>query len=87
MIKMNIRHTVADFNKWMVVFNETEQMRNQAGSTSAHVFRNHINPNEVFVITDWNSKEHAQKFGQSPELKQAMERAGVIGVPEMSYTE
>jgi quinol monooxygenase YgiN len=87
MIKMNVRHTVADFNKWKVVFDETEPMRKQAGSTGVHVFQNHNNPNEVFVITEWNNKEQANKFRQSPELKKAMERGGIIGAPEMSFAE
>jgi len=87
MIKMNVRHTVADFNKWKVVFDEVEPMRKKAGSTGVHVFRNYDNPNEVLVITEWINKEQADKFGQSAELKKAMERGGVLGKPEMSFAE
>ena len=31
--------------------------------------------------------EQGRKFGQSPELKNAMERAGVISAPEISFAE
>ena len=84
---MYVRHKVADFNKWKVVFEEVEPFRKQLGSSGSHVFRNNANPNEVLVITDWDNKEQGIKFGQSPELKNAMERAGVISAPEISFAE
>ena len=80
-------HKVADFNKWKVVFEEGEPAPKQLASSGSHVFRNNANPNEVLVVTDWDNKEQGMKFGQSPELKNAMERAGVTSVPEISYAE
>jgi len=87
MKKMYVRHKVADFDKWKVVFEEVEPFRQKMGSSGSHVFRNYSNPNEVLVITDWDSKEQGMKFGDSPELKEAMQRAGVISAPEISYSE
>jgi hypothetical protein len=34
---------------------------------------------------EWDSLENAQKYAQSPELKAAMERAGVEGPPDISF--
>jgi heme-degrading monooxygenase HmoA len=87
MIKMYVRHKVADFDKWKIVFEEVEPFRKQLGSSGSHVFRNYANSNEVLVITDWDTKEQGIKFGQSPELKEAMARAGVLNAPEISFTE
>jgi quinol monooxygenase YgiN len=87
MKKMYVRHKVADFDKWKVVFEEVEPFRQKMGSLGSHVFRNHSNPNEVLVITDWENKEQGLKFGDSPELKEAMQRAGVLGAPEFSFSE
>ena len=87
MIKMYVRHKVADFNKWKIVFEEVEPFRKQSGSSGSHVFRNNANANEVLVITDWDNKDQGMKFGQSSELKNAMERAGVIGAPGISFAE
>jgi hypothetical protein len=87
MIKMYVRHKVADFNKWKIVFEEVEPFRKKLGSSGSHVFCNHSNPNEVLVITDWDNKEQGIKFGHSPELKNAMERAGVLGAPEIDFSE
>jgi heme-degrading monooxygenase HmoA len=87
MCKMYVMHKVADFDKWKVVFEEVEPFRKQLGSSGSYVFRNHKNPNEVLVITDWDNKEQGLKFGNSPELKNAMERAGVISAPEIIFSE
>jgi heme-degrading monooxygenase HmoA len=85
MIKMYVRHKVADFDKWKIVFEEVEPFRKQSGSSGAHIFRNNANPNDVLVVTDWDNREQGMRFGQSSELKKALERAGVIGAPEISF--
>jgi heme-degrading monooxygenase HmoA len=87
MKKMYVRHKVADFEKWKKVFEEVEPFRQKMGSSGSHVFRNNSYPNEVLVITDWDSKEQGDKFGHSPELREAMGRGGVLGAPEMSWGE
>jgi hypothetical protein len=85
MIKMYVRHTVADFNKWKTVFEEVEPFRVKLGSSGSYIFRNNANPNEVLVVTDWDNKEQGMKFGESPELKSAIARAGVLGTPEINF--
>ena len=84
---MYVRHNVADFDKWKVVFDEVEPFRKKSGSSGSNVFRNHTNPNEVLVILSWDNKEQGIKFGHSPELKKDMERAGVLSAPEISFAE
>lgn len=87
MTKMYVRLKVADFDKWKIVFEEVEPFRKQSGSSGSYVFRNYANQNEVLVISDWDNKEQGIKFGQSTELKNAMERAGVLSAPEISFAE
>ena len=87
MTKMYVRHKVADFDKWKVVFEEVEPFRQKMGSSGSHVFRNHSSPNEVLVITDWDNKDQGLAFGHSPELKEAMGRGGVMGAPEITFSE
>lgn len=84
---MYVRHKVADFDQWKVVFEELEPFRQQSGSSGSHIFRHAANANEVLVVTDWNQKEQGVKFGQSEELKNGMERAGVISAPEITFSE
>ena len=85
--KMIIRYKVADFKKWKTVFDSMGTARKQYGSTGDQVFVNHENPNEVLIVTEWGTKEQAAKYRQAPELKSAMDSAGIISTPETSFTE
>jgi quinol monooxygenase YgiN len=60
-------------------------MRTSNGELSHQIFRDASNPNKVAAIYKWNSLANAQKFAQSPELKAAMEKAGVEGPPSVSF--
>jgi len=85
MVKMIVRHNVADYKTWKPVFDQHGAVRKQYGCQSDAVFSNVQDPNDVLVVMQWNSKADAMKFGQSPSLKEAEERAGVVGIPEVSF--
>ncbi len=87
MVKGYVRHKVADFNKWKVVYDQHDAIRKQFGCKKSEVFTNSQNPNEVLVVTEWDSKEQAAKFDSSASLKEAMQNAGVISAPEFSFAE
>lgn len=87
MSRMFVQHRVADFDKWKVVFDEVEPFRRKMGSTGSQVFRSYSNPNEVLVITEWDSKEQGLQFGDSAELKEGMVRGGVLTTPDISFAE
>ena len=61
--------------------------RKAAGSLGARVFRSQADPNEILVITEWPDVKKAQAFAGSPELKEAMEKAGVVGMPDIYFME
>ncbi|MEO5946595.1 MAG: antibiotic biosynthesis monooxygenase [Chitinophagaceae bacterium] len=87
MVTSYVRHKVSDFKKWKTVFDEHEATRKQYGCQKSEVFTNSHDPNEVLVINEWDSKEHAAKFDASANLKEAMQHAGVISKPEFSFAE
>ncbi len=80
-----VRSTVEDFAKWKAVYDEHASVRRAAGSIGAQVFQNAETPNQVTVLIEWDSLENAHKFVQSQDLRDAMERAGVIGPPDISF--
>jgi quinol monooxygenase YgiN len=85
MASILITHKVKDFAEWKKVFDSQEGMRASGGEISAQVYRDSSDPNKLTVINKWKSLESAQKFAQSPELKAAMEKAGVEGHPEVNF--
>jgi hypothetical protein len=44
-------------------------------------------PREVTIVLDWDSLEHARKFAASDDLKQTMQKSGVIGDPDVRFLE
>jgi quinol monooxygenase YgiN len=85
MASMMVQHRVKDFAEWKKVFDSFAGLRSSNGELSTHVFRDASDPNRITVINKWNSMESARKFSQSPELKAAMEKAGVEGPPTVSF--
>ncbi len=85
MVYLMAQVNVADFAKWKAVFEGLAGFRKQSGSIGATVFHTEDNPNRVIVLTEWRNVADARKFGGSDELKQAWQRAGVTGKPEVLF--
>lgn len=82
-----VHHKVEDYKTWKTVFDSHSSFRSEAGSLGGKVFCNSDDSNEVFVLLEWNSLENAQKFAQSDGIKEAMKKAGVVGMPEIYFVE
>jgi quinol monooxygenase YgiN len=72
-----IRHRVADFDAWKAVYDSVRPMQQQGGVRYQQVLRQPSDPNMVFVTHVFDSREAADAFLAKPELKTAMEGAGV----------
>ena len=82
---MLIQHTVKDYAEWKKVFDAGFGLRKSNGEISAQVYRDASDPFKITTINQWNSVDNAQKFAHSPELKAAMDKAGVVGVPAVYF--
>ena len=85
MASMLVQIKVKDFAEWEKVFNSGNSLRTSNGEVSHQIFRDASDPNKVITFYKWNSLANAQKFAQSPELKAAMEKAGVQGPPNVYF--
>jgi quinol monooxygenase YgiN len=82
MVYINVRHTAADYEKWRSVFDGDEARRRAAGATGVNqIYRDADDPNTVNVILEWDNAENARKFLDDPALREAMQKAGVVGAP------
>ena len=84
---MQIRHKVQDFAVWKAAFDEHSSARKDAGSKGGWLFRSADHPNELVAIFEWDNLENARSFVGSDDLRQAMERAGVTGPPDILFLE
>ncbi len=80
-------HEVQDYKKWKAAFDSATEMRKTAGEKSAQIFQTLDNPNKMVLLFEWDNQENAQNYFQSDRLKQAMEEAGVISKPDISFLE
>ena len=82
-----VRHTVEDFDTWTVGFNEHGTVRKEHGCTGETILRDAGNPNDVLVLTSWPSLKEARAFAEDPSLREAMQRAKVVGAPRIEFYE
>jgi hypothetical protein len=82
---MMVHHKVRDFTQWKPFFDRHESTRKTSGSKSAQVFQNAEDPNDLFILFEWDMLENAKKFSLSDDLKKIMEQAGVIGMPHIHF--
>ncbi|MHC5011607.1 MAG: cyclase [Planctomycetota bacterium] len=86
MIRMFVRHPVADFAKWKEAYDAFDQERRDMGVTGDAVFQAADDPNDVTAWHDFESLEAAQAFASSDRLREAMSGAGVTGAPAIWFT-
>jgi len=75
-------HRVEDFARWKPVFDGTATLKHGYGWKRSSVYMIDGDRNNVLVMEEFDSLGHARAFASSPELKAAMGKAGVVGVPE-----
>ena len=80
-----VRHKVKDYAAWRKIFDQFQSARKQGGEQSATVVQVEGDPNDIIVINTWKSLDVAKAFFGRPELKQAMQNAGVASPPEFIY--
>ena len=81
-----VRHRVADFDAWKKVYDGFAPVQAERGVQSHQVLRSIESPNEVIVTHTFDSPEVARAFFATPELKEAMSKAGVkADSVEISY--
>jgi quinol monooxygenase YgiN len=88
MVYIHIRHRVKDYARWREGYDNHAPARQAGGAVGeAQVMRNVEDPNDVTVLLEWSDLQKARAFIQSVSLKEAMQKAGVQGSPEVRFLE
>jgi hypothetical protein len=85
MATMIARMRVANFERWKEDFESMTGARQKSGWLEHRVVRDATDPNIVTVISRVGDLDAAKRYGQSNELRAAMQRSGVLGPPEISF--
>ena len=84
---MIVRHSVRDYGAWRPVFDAHEPARTAAGLTNGRVFRSAEDPNDLLLLFEMADRRRAEELAASDDLRTTMQRAGVVGPPEIRYAE
>ena len=82
---MLVQHKVEDFAKWKAVFDSVAGLRQANGEKSAQIFHDADDAKSLTLLFEWDSVANARKYAQSPDLKAAMQKAGVTGPPNITF--
>jgi hypothetical protein len=85
MIHLIVRHKVADYGRWKEVFDAHLNTRKANGEIACQLFVSVEDPRDLTLLMDWDGLERARSFTQSDELRQTMQKAGVLGEPEVHF--
>ena len=83
---MIVRHSVRDYGPWRAAFDAHEPARTAAGLTNGRVYRSAEDSNNLVLLLTSRTGGRGE-FGASNELRETMQRAGVVGQVEIRYAE
>ncbi len=82
---MAVMHTVKDFDAWKAAYMAHDSVRKANGLETFTMGRGVEDPNLVYVTHKMADVTKAKALAASPELKTAMDSAGVTSPPEFDY--
>jgi len=82
---ISISHEIEDYESWKVGFDKHISARQAAGISDIFVKRDINNTNSITFFAEVSSLEKANAFITSPDLKEAMAKAGVTSAPEIVF--
>jgi hypothetical protein len=83
MAKIAAQITIGDYAKWRAVFDKAASLREKAGVKNVQVYRDTGNPNALLVWSEVDDLTKVRGMYDSPELRNAMREAGVVGAPNI----
>jgi quinol monooxygenase YgiN len=85
MTNVLVKHKVKDYLSWKAVFDGFADFRKSSGEKSYRIMQPKEDPNDLTLLFEWDNLDNAQKFMKSPELKSAMQKAGVAEEPNIQF--
>ena len=82
---MIVRHVVQDFSTWKPHFDAHKNEQQKNGLKLLYLLRNSENKNDITIHFEVADIEKAKQFTQSNNLQEVMQKAGVIGKPEILF--
>lgn len=82
---MLVRHKVRDYSAWKRVYDAHLPKRLEAGLIEKYLFRGANDTDEVIILFEAKDFGRAKAFSESLDLRETMEKAGVIDKPDIYF--
>jgi hypothetical protein len=82
---MLVRHKVRSFAEWKLSYDADLPNRIEAGLSARYLLRGAYDPNEIVILFDAPDLDRAKAFAGSENLKETMQRAGVVDRPDIYF--
>ena len=82
-----VLHRVRDHPSWRRVHDDFAPQQKAGGVTAESVYRAKDDPNNVLALHTFQTMAEAEAFVANPDLRAAMQRAGVEGQPRIEFYE
>jgi len=79
-----VRRKLKDYEAWKKVVTQPDGQRKQHGSRGATVYRSAADPNEVFLVFEWDDAKDFNEYINRPEVKESLDRSGTSEFIEIS---
>jgi hypothetical protein len=80
-----IRHKVADFSTWKPHYDAHLPARQKAGLTEKHLLHDTDDSNNLVLLFEADDIQKAKEFAASTDLRETMQKAGVIDKPDIYF--
>ncbi|MFH1279970.1 MAG: antibiotic biosynthesis monooxygenase [Candidatus Eisenbacteria bacterium] len=74
-----------NYAAWKTVFDGFIETRRKGGEKSWQILHPEGEPDNLTLLFQWDSLDHARSFMKNPDLKAAMEKGGVAETPEIIF--
>jgi hypothetical protein len=82
-----VHHKVKEYRRWRTVFDEHAPTRKEAGGQGCTIYRTTGDSLDLVILAKWESQDRAIRSAEDSKLKDIMEKAGIIGSPEIYFLE
>ena len=86
MVRLFVKHRVADYNAWRQVYDAFGPVQRELGVTAHGVCQDVADDAVVTITHDFASLDAAKALMADVRLREAMAKAGVVGAPDVWFT-
>ena len=87
MYRVFVRHSVKDFDEWHRGYRNYYDIQRDLKMVGDSVQRGVEDPRQITVVHEFASMDDVKAYMSLPNLKELMDKIGIVGEPEIWVTE